>query len=344
MDKFFDWITWIMSLPIEWIVLIIACASALMLVTVIIVVIAVCVKRRNRQRLFKQEKEEREKRALQEFMSDGKDTVPEIEEVDIITSTEIEEVSIQTDVETEEVYIGEDRERTNEVSSKPVIDEDSAQSEDKIGEDLCEEKADELITTVRISKKDNLDTAFEHEHDEVERTEETEYGFVEDIERAEVDIVDNNAEENIGNSVFDFANGADKKPIVGFDEKLVKADSAVKANYCDVVNYALSYKKVKARKSALSEKFYSGSNLLFMLKINGKSLRAYYALRIADYEDTTMPVTDESDKKSYEKTPVMLKISSPLSLKRAKMLIDDVMTRFACEKGKEKTVITVDEL
>jgi hypothetical protein len=81
-----------------------------------------------------------------------------------------------------------------------------------------------------------------------------------------------------------------------------------------------------------------------MLKLHGKTLRAFYALRFADYEDTTMPVTDESEKKSYEKTPVMLKVTSALALRRAKTLIDDVMKRFACEKGKEKTVVTVQDL
>ena len=132
--------------------------------------------------------------------------------------------------------------------------------------------------------------------------------------------------------------------MLGFRQKIIDSENDIKARYCDIVNFAMSYKKIKVRSSESGEKFYYGSNLLFMLKLHGKTLRAYYALRFADYENTTMPVSDESAKKSYEKTPVMLKVTSALALRRAKSLVSDVMTRYACEKGKEKTVVTVQEL
>jgi hypothetical protein len=198
-------------------------------------------------------------------------------------------------------------------------------SEPRIDENEIEEIANE-----RVEQK-------VEEENVIERSEDIDAEFCEDIESVDVSVdydaqLKNSSDKQ--NDVFAFVKDKENKAPVGFEAKLLEAESVVKDNYCDIVNYALSYKKLKLRKSANSEKGFCGSNLLFMFKIHGKSLRVYYALRFADYEHTTIPVTDESEKKSYEKTPVMLKITGPLSVKRAKILIDDVARRFGCQKEK----------
>lgn len=58
--------------------------------------------------------------------------------------------------------------------------------------------------------------------------------------------------------------------------------------------------------------------------IAGKGLKIHYALDPADYEESTIPVKDYSHVKLYEEIPAQLKVRSDLSVKRAKMLIDDI--------------------
>lgn len=157
-----------------------------------------------------------------------------------------------------------------------------------------------------------------------------------DYDESAYDAQNNNGDVVKGvDDVFAFAKNRQRE-FVSFFSKLERAEKRVKENYYEITKHALSYDKIKLRKSANSEKGYVGSNLLFTLKIHGKSLRIYYALNMSDYVGTTIPLSDESGKKSYNKTPVMLKITGALSVKRAKILIDDVAKRFNCEKKKEK--------
>lgn len=290
-------------------------------VLIAVVCIVASLRRKRRKKQEQIQNHERKKRALADFMSTQKEGEKELS-------------SLFNGKESSEV----------EVTGEPVLkDESSAYSP---------------MTDARAKEANKSG----EEQDVIEKERMPFMEFCEDIERAKIpdldyepvdetdvagetdtDLLDTHLVHDDEN-VFAFVLNKEKKPPAGFALKLTEAENEVKANYCNLVNYALAYKKLKMKKSANSEKAYFGSNLLFMIKINGKSLRIYFALRFADYEKTTVPVSDESDKKSYEKTPVMLKITSPLSVKRAKMLIDDVAKRFGCEKGKEVTVLTAEAI
>lgn len=295
---------------------------ALVIVSIVVVcIVAGCRKKRRRARL-EQQRDEWKKRALDEFISTRKEGEKELSEryngeriTDGVTAepvlaekTESENADVNAGRAVEEVKADANTEEHN-IPSEPInIRETDYENVDEIG----------------ITKVD--ENAFVSESYDVSDEIDGEISFDTEAER----------------DIFAFVKDKEKKQPTGFAIKLAESESEVKANYCDIVNYVLSYKKIKMKKSANSEKAYFGSNLLFTLKIHGKSLRVYYALRFADYEHTTMPVSYEGDKKSYEKTPVMLKITGPLSVKRAKMLVDDVAKRFGCEKGKEKTVISIE--
>ena len=298
------------SLELVYKVLIIAGACLL----VAFVVVLCCVvghKRKKKEKRAIEEKREKNKKALDEFTS-----TPH--------SQEHEELSVRFNGAKEE-----------EVTSEPKLDEES--------------------NVERVECEEEKEQAEEEQVDKIERSDDVDAEFCEEIETTTIepityddnigsDSVEIDGFESESDDVFAFVKNKENKAPVGFTQKIAEAESNVKANYCDIINYALSYKKIKMRKNVNSEKAYAGSNVLFMLKIHGKSLRVYYALRFADYENTTIPVSDESGKKSYDKTPVMLKITGPLSVKRAKILIDDVAKRYALEKGKEKTVITAEEI
>ena len=61
------------------------------------------------------------------------------------------------------------------------------------------------------------------------------------------------------------------------------------------------------------------------ITIDGKGLKLYLALDPKDYADSTFPIDDASDKKMYQNIPLVFKVKSSISLKRAKVLIDDLM-------------------
>ena len=54
------------------------------------------------------------------------------------------------------------------------------------------------------------------------------------------------------------------------------------------------------------------------------------------YIFSPIPLEDESNKKKYESTPVVLKVKSDLSARRAVSLIDDIMKEANIEKKEDK--------
>ena len=164
-----------------------------------------------------------------------------------------------------------------------------------------------------------------------------------EIEEVEIEQVQ--AEEQVAQSPeqsdeFAFVKEKTQAVSVSLAAKIALSSTDVKSYFCEIVNYALSFNKVKRRTSWSAEKIYSGRIPLLTLKMNGKTLGAYFALNPSDYEGSTLPYKDVSDKKSYVETPLFLKIKSALSLKRAKMLIDDVMNNNGFEKGNPVVEIT----
>ena len=113
---------------------------------------------------------------------------------------------------------------------------------------------------------------------------------------------------------------------VPFDQKYEMADQSIKDAYTQIKNAALSY-GLHSRISNFGDTFkLNGPNRGVYLKLTivGKTLRAYYKLNPKDYEGTTLPFEDVSDKKSYAETPLLLRVRSGLSLRRAMKLLDEM--------------------
>ena len=70
------------------------------------------------------------------------------------------------------------------------------------------------------------------------------------------------------------------------------------------------------------------------MTIAGKSLKLYLALDPKDYKDTTLPIADAGHKGIYKEIPLVFKVKSELSLRRAKQLIADAMAKGGLEQGK----------
>ena len=127
---------------------------------------------------------------------------------------------------------------------------------------------------------------------------------------------------------------ANKKKVVRrpFAEKMTKASDEIKDNYNVLKNELLSY-GVKSRISHGGDTFRLRKREYAKITLVGKNLKLYVATDPAKYEGTTIPFRDESAKKCFAATPTMIKIKSPLSVKRAKMMIADVMAEADLPQG-----------
>ena len=80
------------------------------------------------------------------------------------------------------------------------------------------------------------------------------------------------------------------------------------------------------------------------MTVAGKSLKLYFALNPDDYRDSPIPVQDAGGKSIYEEIPLVFKVKSPLSVRRCKQLIQDVMERDNLEQGEIGQVNWIKEL
>jgi hypothetical protein len=111
---------------------------------------------------------------------------------------------------------------------------------------------------------------------------------------------------------------------VPFYERMAMASPSLRAQYEELKNYLLSY-RVKSRLSNAGDMFRLHKEEYAKISIAGKSLKLHLALDPKPYEDTPIPVDDASDKKIYKNIPLVFKVKSNLSVKRARKLIDDLM-------------------
>jgi hypothetical protein len=119
-----------------------------------------------------------------------------------------------------------------------------------------------------------------------------------------------------------------KKKIIRipFQDRMSKADPMLLSHYDELKNYILSF-QVKSRISNAGDIFRLQKQEYVKITIAGKGLKLYMALNPEDYKDGPIPVDDASDKKMYKDIPLVFKVKSELSLKRAKKLIDDLMAK-----------------
>jgi hypothetical protein len=119
-----------------------------------------------------------------------------------------------------------------------------------------------------------------------------------------------------------------KKRIVRipFQTRMAQADQTILQHYDELKNYILSF-QVKSRISNAGDIFRLHKEDYIKMTIAGKGLKLYLALNPEDYKDSPIPVDDASDKKMYRDIPLVFKVKSDLSVKRALKLIDDLMAK-----------------
>ncbi len=116
-----------------------------------------------------------------------------------------------------------------------------------------------------------------------------------------------------------------------FTAKLIQASDEVKERYSAIKTALIEY-GAKSRMSWANESFYTGRITVAKFGIRGKTLSLYLALDPSEYEETKYIYDSVSEVKKYAQTPLRMKIRSNRSVKWAKELIVDMMTKLGKEK------------
>lgn len=111
---------------------------------------------------------------------------------------------------------------------------------------------------------------------------------------------------------------------IPFETRIKTMEPEMRNNFNELKAEILSY-GVKSRVSNSGDTFRLHTKTYVKVTIAGKSLKLYFALDPKNYEDSTLPISDASSKAIYKDIPLVFKVKSGLSLRRAKSLIADVM-------------------
>ena len=172
---------------------------------------------------------------------------------------------------------------------------------------------------------------------EAEEEEEAEEAGDEIIEDIVEDIDENLTDDEMMpdgieglNGGVDFANMM--KYNRSFIARIIQGSDEQKNYYGQVKTALLSYKKVNSNVAWGAERFNKGRETIARFKIRGKTLCLYLALDPDEFATSVYHHADVSDNKSMHGTPMMVKIKSPLGVKKAIRLIDEMLSRRNGEK------------
>ncbi len=159
----------------------------------------------------------------------------------------------------------------------------------------------------------------------VEEEEEEEEEDYDDDDKLEKDDDDSGDGEDLyfGEEGVDFSNMM--KFNRSFIARIIQGTDQQKNFYGSVKQALLSYKKVNSNIAWGAERFNKGRETIARFKMRGKTLCLYLALDPNEYKVSVYHHLDASQNKSMSGTPMMVKIKSPLGVKKAIRLIDEML-------------------
>lgn len=119
---------------------------------------------------------------------------------------------------------------------------------------------------------------------------------------------------------------------IPFEVRIHAAEPELKAHFNELKSDILAY-GVKSRLSNSGDTFRLHTKTYVKMTIAGKALKLYFALDPKDYKDSKMPLGDVSHKGIYKEIPLVFKVKSELSVRRAKQLIADAMAKDGLVQG-----------
>ena len=107
----------------------------------------------------------------------------------------------------------------------------------------------------------------------------------------------------------------------GFEARLRASADDVKERYAELVKELSQYKGIQITTSFKGQRIYKGRKTLGQFFLRGKTLCVAFALDPNEFAQTKYRGIDKSDKKRFEKTPMMYKLTSMRRVDYARYLI-----------------------
>ena len=240
----------------------------------------------------------------------------------------------ETTEETEEFVEEQPEEIIEEPAEEPeeqveeLTEEPAEEAEEPVEEQPAEETEELVEEPVEETVEEQVEAEAADEAEENEEEELIEEFTYEDLVNVAENAANDNGEDSDdeseeGEGGVDFANMMRYNR--SFIARIIQGTDEQKTYYGEVRNALLSYKKVNSNIAWGAERFHKGRETIARFKIRGKTLVVYLALDPKEHEYSVYFHKDVSDNKSVAGTPMMIKVKSPLGVKKAIRLIDEML-------------------
>ncbi len=235
----------------------------------------------------------------------------------------------------EEVYEEEAEEEQLVTVSDVIADEPEETVEEEVVEEVTEpEQAVEETPEEELAEEAEEEQPAEEPSAPIVIVTEQTVAEEEEADGDDEEVVEEfSYDELAGEGGVDFANMMRYNR--SFIARIIQGTDEQKTYYGEVRNALLSYKKVNSNIAWGAERFHKGRETIARFKIRGKTLILYLALDPATHEYSVYHHKDVSDNKSVAGTPMMIKVKSPLGVKKAVRLIDEML---AARNGEKRNI------
>ena len=114
----------------------------------------------------------------------------------------------------------------------------------------------------------------------------------------------------------------EEKESLSYIDRLMASEESLKESYSQIKNELLRHRKVHSRISKSCETFRVGYDVIAKLVVAGKGLKLYLAMDPYSVDSAIYHQRDASGKKRFVEVPLVVKVKSNLSVKKALQLID----------------------
>ena len=209
--------------------------------------------------------------------------------------------------------------------------------------DSASDQAELAVTAAAAAEEEDDEEPEEEEEDDEEPEEEEEDDeddFAEEDDIEDIFVDDASDQKQDGGVILPVilpelgeARKIYVRYIFSFRAKLIQAPQEIQQRYGELADEVNSYYRVKMSVSWKQVRIYAGRNTLAMLLFKGRKLCMAFALDPKEYEETKYRGKDLSDIKRFQKTPMLLKLTSPRKVRYATHLFADVAAKYGLEKG-----------
>ncbi len=119
-----------------------------------------------------------------------------------------------------------------------------------------------------------------------------------------------------------------------YPQKVLLLDEKQRESFNQLKNEIMSYEGILNETTKYFDNFTYRNKMVFKLGAVGNTIKLYLALEPENYPWGQFPHRDMSHQKKHRSTPFLIKVSSELSMKRAMLLISDVITNKKTRKRK----------